>query len=98
MSKSEKPQARDIITILNNPSDKSKLQNFIDESVRCRIRIRAENEANKALREEAFTQLGCEPKIYNQLVRLFDDNSFEEKKNEIETLEAAIDLLTGRSN
>lgn len=93
-----KPEIRDIVTILNNPADKKKLQNFIDEAVRCRIKIKDQNESIKNLKAEALLQIGADPKIFGQLVRLFDNNSFAEKRHEIETLEAAIDILIGTAN
>jgi len=88
-----KPQVRDIEDILNNASDRAKLQNFIDEAVRCKQKVADENESIKGLREEAVEKIGIEPKMFNALTKLFFNNDFAEKRADLEKLENAIDLL-----
>ena len=91
--KKEKPQIREIEDILNNPSDKSKLQNFLDEGVRCKTRVADENEAIKDLRETAKEDLGLDPKLFNQLVQIGFKNNYLEKQHEMSALDSAIEIL-----
>ena len=84
---------RDIQTVVQNPSDRSKLQNYIDEAVRCKQHILDHQESIKTLRDSAINELGIEPKIFSTLVTLFFNNNFDEKKAEIEKIESAIDAL-----
>lgn len=86
---------REITDIMNNPSDRNKLQNYIDEAVRCKTRILDENESIKGLKDSAVETLGIEPKMFGTLVSLFFNNNFDQKKAELEKLEAAIDALMG---
>lgn len=91
--KASKKEARRIEDILNNSSDRSKLQNFIDEAVRCKVKIADEQESIKGLRETAMEEIGIEGKMFNQLTSLFFNNNFSEKQAELEKLENAIELL-----
>ena len=86
-------QFTDIGDILRNPAQRSKLQNYIDEAVRCKQKILDENESIKGLRESAVEELGIQPKLFNSLVSLFFNNNFEQKRDELEQLEFAIDAL-----
>lgn len=86
-------QSADITTILKDPSQRGRLQNYIDEAVRCKIKIADEQESIKGLREAAIDDLNIEPKMFNTLVTLFFNNNFEQKKAEIEKIEAAINAL-----
>jgi hypothetical protein len=91
--KTPKRETRQIEDILNNLSDRAKLQNFIDEAVRSKSRIAAEQEQLKAIREAAVEDVGIEGKMFNQLTALFFNNNFSEKQAELEKLDTAIDLL-----
>lgn len=82
-----------IDAILNNSKDRAVLQNFLDEAVRCKVRISDEQESIKGLREEAMEKTGIEPKMFNNLVSMFYNNNFDEKKEELGNLEIAIELL-----
>lgn len=83
----------DITTILKDANLRAKLQNFIDEVIRCKTRILDENESIKSLRESAVDELNIEPKMFNFLVSTFFNNNFEEKREELEKLEQAIHML-----
>jgi len=85
---------RDITEILKNKADRAKLQTYIDEVVRCKQKILDENESIKSLRDSAVDELGIEPRMFTSLVSLFFNNNFDQKKEEITKLEAAIDALT----
>lgn len=95
MARNKQPKANivDIVSILNNKASKAKLQNFIDEAVRCKQRIADENESIKAIVEEGKDQIGVEPKVFKALVNLYFKNNFAEKKAELESLDMAIDML-----
>lgn len=86
-------QFADVSDILRNPAQRSKLQNYIDEVVRCKQKILDENESIKGLRESAVEELNIQPKMFNSLVSLFFNNNFEQKREELEQLESAINAL-----
>ena len=94
----KKKEVVDIVSILNNPASKAKLQNSIDEAVRCKQRQVDEAESIKAIREESAEQIGIEPKVFNSLVTLFFKNNFAEKQAEIESLDNAISMLMMNKN
>ncbi len=83
----------EVTTVLNSKSQRAKLQNYIDEVVRCKTKILDENESIKNLRNAASEELNIEPKMFSALVSLFFNNNFEQKREEIEQLEAAINAL-----
>ena len=86
---------RNIHEVLQNPSEKTKLQNYIDEAVRCKGKIYDQQESIKTLRSSAVDELNIEPKMFMTLVSLFFNNNFDQKKEEIEKIELAIDALIG---
>ncbi len=86
-------QFNPIEVILNDKSQKARLQTYIDETVKCKQRILDENESIKGLREQAVQELGINPKLYNSLVSLYFNNDFEQKKEELEQFETAINAL-----
>lgn len=94
----DKKQIVSIEAILANPSDKSKLVTFLEEAVRCKLRIADEMEAIKGLREEAGEKLGLESKLFNQLVKVSFNNSYSETRAEISALESAIEILFPESD
>jgi hypothetical protein len=89
----EKVEHRQIEDIMANSVDKKKLLSFIDEAVRVKRRIADENESFKAIKEEAEEQIGCNPKLFQQLVKISVDNSYIETKTNISALESAIEML-----
>lgn len=89
----KKNKFTEVTTILKNDPQRAKLQNYIDEVVRCKTRILDQNEAIKSIKEAAVNDLNIEPKMFNSLVSLFFNNNFEQKKEELEKLEAAINAL-----
>lgn len=93
--KGKKGDYKSIVDILANPSQRSKLQNYIDEAVRCKMQILEKQEDIKTLREGATEEINIEPKAFNQLVSLFYNNNFDQKKEELEKLVDTIDALMG---
>jgi hypothetical protein len=90
MAKQAKAESRDLTSIINNPSDRVKLQNFVDEAANCMTRIADERLSIKDIRDEAIDKLGIDPKLFNFLVKTTFDNSSSEKKAEIEAFEIAL--------
>lgn len=88
----------EVTTVLNDSAQRAKLQNYIDEVVRCKIKILDQNEAIKGLKEAACQDLNIDPKMFSSLVSLFFNNNFEQKKEELEKLEAAINALMQTRN
>ena len=89
---------RDVHEVLQNPSERNKLQNYIDEAVRCKMKILDEQESIKTLKDSVSEELSIEPKMFMTLVALSYNNNFEQKKAEIEKIELAIDALVGPSS
>jgi hypothetical protein len=89
----EKPQIRDITDVLNNPSDKSKLDTLLAEACRCKLRIADENEAIKDLRIAARDDLGVEPKMFNSLLKVSFNGNPMETQHELSALDIAISIL-----
>jgi hypothetical protein len=92
-TKSKKVEFSSIETILNNPSDLSKLKNYLDESVNCKERQKMESEALKDIKEVAKETLNIDPKLFNQLVKVAYDHSYLELRQELSNLDTAIELL-----
>lgn len=89
----KKKQFIEVTTLLKDSAQRAKLQNYIDEVVRCKTKILDENESIKVLRDSAVEELNIEPKMFSALVSLFFNNNFEQKREELERLEEAIDAL-----
>lgn len=83
----------EVTTLLKDSAQRAKLQSYIDEVVRCKTKILDENESIKTIRDAAVEELNIEPKMFNSLVSLFFNNNFEQKREELEKLEAAINAL-----
>ena len=88
----------DIADILRNDAQAKRLQAIIDEVVLCKQKILDENESIRALRETAVDDLGIQPKIFNALVSLHFNNNFEEKREEIDQLDTAIEHMLQQIN
>jgi hypothetical protein len=84
---------RRIEDILNNPADKAKLKNYIDEAVRCKMKIADENESIKNITSEISEKIEIEPKLFKALVNVYHKNNFTEKQQELNRLETAIEML-----
>ena len=97
MAKKEKPQVRRLDDIVNNTADRAKLQNLLDEAVQCKVKIADQNESIKGIREDAFEAVGISPKMFNQLLGIWYNRNFEEKQEELNSLDSAIQLMAGIS-
>ncbi len=90
-----KKQFTEVTTIMNNSSQRAKLQNYIDEVIRCKTKILDENESIKTLRDAAVEELNIEPKMFSTLVSLFFNNNFDQELEKINQLEAVINAVMG---
>lgn len=81
-------------TILQDPGMRSKLQNYIDEILRCKVKILDEQESIKTLQETAVDELNIDPKMFKHIIGLYHNNNFTEKLDELERLTQVIELLT----
>lgn len=93
LSTGGKKQFISVTTVLADTAQRAKLQNYIDEVVRCKTKILDENESIKTLRDAAVEELNIEPKMFGALVSLYFNNNFEQKLEELEKLESAINAL-----
>lgn len=84
---------KDVHELLNNPSTRAKLQNYVDEAVRCKQKILEQQESIKTLKDSAVEELGIEPKMFGTMVSLYYNNNFDEKKAEIEKMDLALDAI-----
>jgi uncharacterized protein (UPF0335 family) len=78
---------------LHSDDDRKKLRGFIDECVLVKQKIKMEQETLKDIRSEAKDNLGIPPKIFNKLVKVAFNDSFQTEKQEYEEFEAIVDLL-----
>jgi len=84
---------KDVTAILNNPSDRRKLQQYLDESVVLKTQILDKQTSIKTLRDSAVDELGIEPKMFTSMVSMLFNNNFEEKQSELERMQEAITSL-----
>jgi len=98
LAKQGRKSFTDVAEILKNPSQRTKLQSYVDETVRCKMKILDENESIKGIRTAAIEELGIQPKIFNSIVSLFFNNNFEQKREELEQLETVIETLMQTDN
>jgi len=86
-------QFKDVSEITKVPALRSKLQSYIDETVRCKTKILDERESMKTIREAAVEELSISPKLFNFLVARYFNNDFEQKLEEIDQQDTAIHSL-----
>jgi hypothetical protein len=93
MAKQPKREAVSLDSILANPSDKSKLEAYIAEAVIHKEKIKFEQEGIKDIRDDAFEQIGLEPKTFNDLVKIKFKGNYTEVKDQISDIESALEIL-----
>jgi hypothetical protein len=84
-----------VATILKDNSQRSRLMNYIDETVRCKTKILDEQESIRTLRDAAVEELNIEPKLFVALVNMAFNNNYEQRKMELEAQVEAIEALMG---
>jgi len=90
---SKKKAFVEVTTILADAGTKAKLQNYIDEIIRCKTKILDENESIKVLRDTAVEELNIEPKMMKVMVDLYFNNNFDQKLEETERMELLLNAL-----
>jgi hypothetical protein len=88
-----KGNSRRIEDILNNPADKSKLDNSIDEYVRLLDSISDKKESMKVIVDDIREKIGIDPKMFKTLAGITQKNNAAEKLKEAENLETAIGAM-----
>lgn len=84
---------RNIEDILKDPTLKAKLNNLVDEAVRCKIKIQQEQETIKDLREVAKNDLSLNPKLFNYYVGMVYNNDYAARKDSLDQLSSLIDAV-----
>lgn len=84
-----------VTTVLKDKALRTRLMNYIDETVRCKTKILDEQESIRTLRDSAVDELNIEPKMFSALVSMAFNNNYEQKKMELEAQVEAIEALMG---
>lgn len=69
-----------------NQEEQKKLSGMIDEAVNSKVRIAAENDLLKEIRNRAKEELGIKTKVFNQIVKIVMERSADEYEEETETV------------
>lgn len=93
VAKRGRHQYADTVSILKDPARRARLQNYLDEVVNCKTKILDQQESIKTLRDTAVEELNIEPKMFSYLVSAFFNNDFDQRKAEIDKLDAALHAL-----
>lgn len=86
---------RSIEDILKDQALKAKLNNLVDEAVRCKLRIQNEQETIKDLRNVARDELSLNPKLFNLYVNSAFNNDYVSRKTSLEEQLSLIDAVIG---
>lgn len=84
---------RSIEDILKDPALKAKLNNLVDEAVRCKIRIQQEQETIKDLRDVAKNDVNLNPKLFNYYVAMVYNNDYAARKDNLDQLSTLIESV-----
>jgi hypothetical protein len=84
---------KDIQSILKDPLLKAKLNNLVDEAVRCKQRIYGETQAIKDLRDAARNDVMLNPKHFNYYVAMVFNSDYVTRKQDIDQLATLIDAV-----
>lgn len=89
---SDKPVAKfkKVEDILKDPLLKAKLNNCVDEAVRCKQRIFNEQQSIKDLRDVARNDVGINPKLFSYYVSMVFNNDYAARKDNVDQLDALI--------
>lgn len=84
---------KDVQTILKDPALKAKLNNLVDEAVRCKQRIHNEQQSIKDLRDVARNDVGINPKLFNYYVSMVFNNDYAARLDNVHQLEDLIETV-----
>ncbi len=93
-----KKSHRRIEDIMNNPSDRTKLDNSIDEYVKILDQIADRKESLKVLVDDIVEKVDIDPKLFKTLANITHKNNAVERLAEVESLENAIEAMFTISN
>lgn len=95
MNVGDKPNTkfRDIQSILKDPLLKAKLNNLVDEAVRCKQRIYSEQQAIKDLRDVARNEVALNPKHFNYYVSMVYNSDYTARKEDVDQLATLIEAV-----
>lgn len=79
--------------IMKDPALKAKLNNLVDEAVRCKQRIYQEQQAIKDLRDVARQEVELEPKLFNYYVGMVFNNDYAARKDNVDQLSTLIETV-----
>lgn len=86
----QKKQFTSVPDILKSATQRGKLESYIDEAVKSKMKILDENNTIKSIREAAVEELGISPKMFNALVGTYFNNNFEQRFEEAEEMSATL--------
>lgn len=91
----DKPNVKfkSIQDIMRDPAMKAKLNNLVDEAVRCKQRIYTEQQAMKDLRDVARNDVALNPKLFNYYVAMVFNNDYAARKENVDQLETLIETV-----
>lgn len=78
----------------SSPADLKKIRQILDEGVNCRIRIDAEKEAEKAIKERLLEEFEIPKKIAGQLIATMHKHNYSEVSAEQEEFQVAYEKIT----
>ncbi len=88
-----KGNSRRIEDIMNNPADRTKLDNSIDEYVKILDQIKDRKESMKVIVDDIREKIEIDPKMFKTLAGITQKNNAAEKLKEAESLETAIGAM-----
>ena len=88
-----KGASRRIEDIMNNPADRTKLDNSIDEYVKILDQIKDRKESMKVIVDDIREKIEIDPKMFKTLAGITQKNNAAEKLKEAESLETAIGAM-----
>ena len=81
---------RDIQEIMAQPRMKALLTSYVDEAVKCKVKIAEQQEIMKGFRDQALDELGLKPPVFNTYVAMVFNNDYLQRKDKLQEL---IDLV-----
>lgn len=86
---------RSIQDILKDPQLKAKLNNLVDEAVRCKQRIYSEQQAIKDLRDVARNDVALNPKLFNLYINAAFNNDYAARQDNLTEQLTLIESIIG---
>jgi hypothetical protein len=84
---------RDISEIMAQPRLKALLNSYVDEAVKCKAAIALQQETLKGFRDNAVTELGLKPAVFNAYVQMVHNNDYLQRKDKLTELIDMVDQV-----